>query len=188
MSTIPEQFSNAAKASFDNQFASFSALTNTALEGFQKLAALNMATAKASLEGSSVTARQLLSASNPQEFFSLSTAQAQPAAEKALAYGRQVSSIAAETAAEFSKAAKAQITENSRKVISLVNEASKHAPAGSENAVALFKSALGNADAGYEQLTRSAKQASDTIEANVNAAVNQFNSAVKNSPLATAAK
>jgi phasin family protein len=186
MSTIPEQFTNAAKANFDNQLTSFSALTNKAFEGFEKLIALNLATAKASLEGSSVTAKQLLSASNPQEFFSLTAAQAQPATENALAYGRQLSSIASDTAAEFSKAAKAQISETNRKVISLVDEASKNAPAGSENAIALFKSALGNADAGYEQFTRTAKQASDTIEANVNAAVSQFSSAVKNGPLAAA--
>ncbi|MBB3224024.1 TIGR01841 family phasin [Pseudoduganella umbonata] len=188
MSTIPEQFSNAAKANLDNQFTNFSALTSKAFEGFEKLIALNLATAKASLEGSSVTAKQLLSASNPQEFFSLSTAQAQPAAEKFVAYGRQVSSIAAETAAEFSKAAKAQFSETNSKVLSLVNEATKNAPAGSENAIALFKTALGNADAGYQQFTRSAKQASDTIEANVNAAVSQFNTAVKKGPIAAAAE
>jgi phasin family protein len=188
MSTIPEQFSTAAKASLDAQFTSFSALTSKAFEGFEKLIALNLATAKASLDGSSVTAKQLLSATNPQEFFSLSAAQAQPAAEKAVAYGRQLSSIAADTAAEFSKAAKAQMSETNGKVLSLVNEASKHAPAGSENAIALFKSALGSADAGYAQFTRTAKQASDTIEANVNAAVSQFNAAVKNAPAAATAK
>jgi len=188
MSTIPEQFSTATKASLDAQFTSFTALTSKAFEGFEKLIALNLATAKASLEGSSVTAKQLLSATNPQEFFSLSAAQAQPAAEKAVAYGRQLSSIAADTAAEFSKAAKAQMSETNGKVLSLVNEASKHAPAGSENAIALFKSALGSADAGYAQFTRTAKQASDTIEANVNAAVSQFNAAVKNAPAAATAK
>jgi len=50
--------------------------------------------------------------------------------------------------------------------------------------VALFKSALGSANAGYEQFTRTAKQASDAIEANVNAAVSQFSSAVKSAPAA----
>ena len=63
---------------------------------------------------------------------------------------------------------------------------SKNAPAGTENAVALFKSALGSANAGYEQFTRTAKQATDAIEANVNAAVSQFSSAVKSAPTANA--
>ena len=68
-----------------------------------------------------------------------------------------------------------------------MDEVSKNAPAGSENAVALFKSALGSANAGYEQITRTAKQAAETYEANVNAAVSQFTSAVKSAPAANAA-
>lgn len=186
MFSIPEQFSNATKATFQSQLAIFSTLTGKAFEGVEKLVDLNLSAAKASLDNSSATARQLLSAKNPQEFFSLSTAQVQPAAEKAVAYGRQVSSIAAGTAAEFTKVAREQALETNRNVISLVDQVSKNAPAGSEKAVALFKSALGGADAGYQQLTQATKQASDAIEGNVNAAVEQFTSAVKNSPLAAA--
>jgi hypothetical protein len=54
---------------------------------------------------------------------------------------------------------------------------SKNAPAGSENVIALVKSTLGNATAGYEQFTKSAKQAGEAIETNLNAAVSQFASA-----------
>lgn len=184
MFSIPEQFSNATKGTFESQFAIFSTLTGKVFEGVEKLVELNLTTAKASLDNSSSTAKQLLSAKNPQEFFSLGTAQAQPAAEKAVAYGRQVSSIAAGTAAEFTKVAREQALETNGKVISLVDQLSKNAPAGSEKAVAFFKSALGGADAGYQQLTQATKQASDVIEANVNTAVEQFTSAAKNSPLA----
>jgi hypothetical protein len=118
-----------------------------------------------------------LAAKDPQEFFTLSAAQAQPVAEKAIAYSRHLASIATGAGAEFSKAAESQIAETNRKVISLVDEVSKNAPAGSESAVALFKSALNNANAGYEQFTKSAKAAAETFEANVNAAVNQFTTA-----------
>jgi len=177
MFSIPEQFSNATKANFESQFAIFSALTNKTFEGVEKLVDLNLTAAK-----------QLLAAKDPQEFFSLSAAQAQPAAEKAIAYGRHLTSIASGTAAEFSKAAEAQILETNRKVISLVDEVSKNAPAGTENAVALFKSALGSANAGYEQFTRTAKQAAEAVEANVNAAVNQFSAVVKAPAAAAAAK
>jgi len=184
MFSIPEQFSNATKANLESQFAIFSALTNKAFEGVEKLVELNLSAAKQSLEDSSATAKQLLSAKDPQEFFSLTAARAQPNAEKAIAYSRNLASIASGTTAEFSRAAESQILETNRKVISLVDEVSKNAPAGTENAVALFKSALGSANAGYEQFTRTAKQASDAIEANVNAAVSQFSSAVKSAPAA----
>jgi phasin family protein len=184
MFSIPEQFSNATKANFESQFALFSSLTTKAFEGVEKFVDLNLTAAKASLEESSSTARQLLSAKDPQEFFALSAAQVQPAAEKSIAYGRHLASIATGTTAEFSKAAESQIAETNRKVISLVEEVSKNAPAGTENAVALFKSALGSANAGYEQFSKTAKQAAETVEANVNAAVNQFSSAVKAAPVA----
>ncbi|MTW10962.1 TIGR01841 family phasin [Pseudoduganella eburnea] len=177
MFAIPEQFSNATKANFESQFALFSSLTNKAFEGVEKFVDLNITAAKASLEESSVATKQLLAAKDPQEFFTLTAAQAQPAAEKAIAYGRHLASIASGTGAEFSKAAESQIAETNRKVISLVDEVSKNAPAGSESAVALFKSALNNANAGYEQFTKSAKAAAETFEANVNAAVNQFTTA-----------
>jgi phasin family protein len=177
MFSIPEQFSNATKANFEAQFAIFSTLTNKAFEGVEKFVDLNLTAAKASLEESSATTKQLLAAKDPQEFFSLAAAQAQPSAEKTIAYGRHLATIATSTGAEFSKAAETQIAETNRKVISLVEEVSKNAPAGSENAVALFKSAIGNANAGYEQFTKTAKQAVESLENNLSAAVGQFTAA-----------
>ena len=178
MFAIPEQFSNATKANFESQFAIFSSLTTKAFEGMEKLVELNLTAAKASLEESSITTRQLLADKDPQEFFSLTAAQAQPSAEKAMSYSRQVAAIAAGTQAEFTKAAEAQIAETNRKVITLVDEVTKNAPAGSENVVAAIKAGIGNANAGYEQLTKTTKQAVEAMETNVNAAVTQFAQAV----------
>jgi hypothetical protein len=78
MFAIPEQFSNATKANFESQFALFSSLTNKAFEGVEKFVDLNITAAKASLEESSVATKQLLAAKDPQEFFTLTAAQAQP--------------------------------------------------------------------------------------------------------------
>lgn len=174
MFAIPEQFSTATKASLESQFALFSSLTSKTFESVEKLVALNISTARASLEDSSALTSKLLSAKDPQEFFSVAATQAQPSAEKALAYSRQLASIASGTGAEFSKAAESQIVEANRKVISLVDEVSKNAPAGSENFVAAVKTAISNANAGYEQFSKTSKQAVEAIENNVNAAVSQF--------------
>ena len=174
MFAIPEQFSNATKASLDSQFALFSALTSKTFEGVEKLVELNISTARSTLEDSSAAARQLLGAKDPQEFFSLTAAQAQPNAEKALSYSRQLASIATGTGAEFSKAAESQIVEANRKVIALVDEVSKNAPAGSESFVAAVKTAISNANAGYEQFSKTSKQAVEALESNMNAAVSQF--------------
>jgi phasin family protein len=179
MFAFPEQFSNATKANFEAQFALLSNLTSKAFEGMEKLVELNLNTAKASLENSSATTRQLLAAKDPQEFLSLTTSQAQPSAEKAMSYTRQVASIAADTSAEFTRAAETQLAEVNRKVISLVDEVTKNAPAGSETYVSAFKTAVSNANAGYEQFTKTSKQAAQAIESNMNAAVSQFTQATQ---------
>lgn len=177
MFAVPEQFSSATKANVEAQFALLTSLSTKMFEGVEKIIDLNLNVAKASLEESSAAARQLLAAKDVQEFFSLSAAQAQPNAEKAIAYGRHLASIASSTQAEFTKAAESQIAETNRKVVALIDEVTKNAPAGSETAVAFVKSALGNANAGYEQLTKSAKQAVEVLEANMSSAVNQFSQA-----------
>lgn len=174
MSTFPEQFSAATKANFEAQIAMLTALTNKTFESVEKIIDLNMNVAKASLEESTATAKQILAAKDPQEFFSLTAAQAQPSAEKALAYGRHLANIASSAQAEFTKAAEEQFAETNRKVLALVEEVSKNAPAGSESAIAFVKSAIGNANAGYEQFTKSTKQAAEALEANLNTATSQF--------------
>ncbi|WP_036175662.1 TIGR01841 family phasin [Massilia sp. 9096] len=177
MFAFPEQFSTATKSNLESQFAMLSALTSKTFEGMEKLVDLNISTAKAAIEGSSATARQLLGAKDAQEFFSLSASQAQPNAEKAMSYGRQLATIAADTSAEFSRAAESQFSEVNRKVISLVDEVTKNAPAGSETYVSALKTAISNANAGYEQFSKTTKQAVEAMESNLNAAVSQFTQA-----------
>jgi len=179
MFAFPEQFSNATKANLEAQFALLSALTSKTFESVEKLVELNISTTKAALEDSSSTARQLLAAKDPQEFFSVSAQHAQPNAEKALSYGRQLASIAADTGAEFSRTAESQIAEVNRKVISLVDEVTRNAPAGSETYVSALKTAISNANAGYEQFSKTTKQAVEAIESNMNAAVSQFTQATR---------
>lgn len=179
MFSIPEQFSAATKANFETQLAVMTALTNKAFESVEKLVDLNINAARTSLEESTAATQKILSAKDPQEFFSLTSAHAQPNTEKALAYGRHLANIASSTQAEFTKALEAQINETNRKVVSLVDEVTKNAPAGSENAVAILKSVIGNASAGYEQLTKTTKQAVEAIEANVTTAVSQFSQAAE---------
>ncbi|MES2104842.1 MAG: phasin family protein [Pseudomonadota bacterium] len=186
MFSIPEQFSAATKANFDAQLALITALTGKAFESVEKFVDLNMTVAKTSIEESTSAAKQLLAAKDPQEFFSLTAAHAQPNAEKALAYGRHLATIASSAQAEFTKAAETQYAETNRKVMALIEEVSKNAPAGSENVVALFKTAIGNANASYDHLTKTTKQAVEALEANMNTAVTQISqAAVKATPRAT---
>lgn len=174
MFTIPEQLSAASKANIEAQVALLSNLTNKYFEGVEQFVGLSINTAKQSLEESSIAAKQLFAAKDAQELLSLIAAQSQPTTEKALAYSRSLASITSSVQAEFTKAAETQVAEVSRKVLELVEELTKNAPAGSENAVALVKSAIGSANAGYEQLAKTTKQAVEALETNLNNAVNQF--------------
>ncbi|MBC3869226.1 phasin family protein [Undibacterium oligocarboniphilum] len=189
MFSVPEQFSAATKANFDAQLALFSSLSGKAFEGVEKLIELNLNAVKSSLEESAAHTKQLLAAKDPQEFFTLSSAQTQPNAEKFLAYSRHLGAIASEAQAEITHAAEAQILENNRKIQSLFDEVSKNAPAGTEQIVSFFKTAMNNANSGYEQLSKTTKQAVEAIEANMNNTVNQLTQATaKATPRAAAKK
>jgi phasin family protein len=166
-----DQISAAAKAHLDAQFALYTSLTGKTLESVGKLINLNFAAAKASMEESAVTARQMLAAKDPQEVISLVAAQAKPNLEKALAYGGHLAGIAGSTQAEFTKAAETQVAAVDLKFNELVDAAAGKTPAGLESFIAIVKCTLDNANAGYGQLSKTARQA---VEANIAAAVNQF--------------
>jgi phasin family protein len=177
MFSFQEQFSAAAKTNFESQLALVTMLTGKAFESVEKLIALNLNAAKASLDETTSHAQQLMGAKGPQEVFAMTSSKAQPGAEKALAYGRELMGIASGLQAEVVKAAEAQVAEHGRKLSTLVEEVSKKAPAGSENVVAILKSAIANANAGVEQLSRNTKQAVQVMEANMNNAAVQFSQA-----------
>jgi|LauGreDrversion4_2_1035121.scaffolds.fasta_scaffold40429_4 phasin family protein len=174
MFSTADQFSNATKASFDAQIAAMNDFANKTLHSMAELVELNIATAKASLEHSSAAAQQILSAKDPQEIIALTSSQAQPNAEKVLAYGRHVASIATRAQAEFTKVTEARISETSRQVNKLIDDLSKAAPAGTENAVSMLKASVANANAAYEQLVKAGKHAAETLEDSMNEATKHF--------------
>jgi phasin family protein len=176
-----EQVVAAHKANVETLFG----LTNKAFEGVEKLVELNLQVAKAALGEVADNTRAVLSVKDAQELLALQTTLLQPAAEKAASYSRHLYDIAASTQAEVSKVAEAQFAEAQKNFASTVDAALKNAPAGSENAVSLVKSAMAAANNAYESVSKAAKQAADVAEANFTAVTN---SAVKASQAATKAK
>lgn len=174
MFTTNDQFSSATKATFDAQIAAMNDFANKTLHSMAELAELNIATAKASLEHSSAAAQQILSAKDPQEIFNLTSSQAQPNAEKALAYGRHVAGIATRAQAEFTKVTEARISETSRHVNKLIDDLSKSAPTGTENAISMLKASVANAHNVYEQLVKAGKHAAETMEDKMSEATIHF--------------
>ncbi|NKI92675.1 TIGR01841 family phasin [Rhizobacter sp. SG703] len=160
-----EQLIAAHKTNIDTLFG----LTGKAFEGVEKLVELNLQVAKTALGEAAANTQAALSAKDAQEFLALQAGLLQPAAEKAAAYGRYLYDIAASTNADIGKVAEAQAAEAQQKFMSVVDTAVKNAPAGTENVVALFKSAVATTSNAYESLQKAAGQAAKVAEANIEA-------------------
>ena len=175
----PEQFAAASKANLETLFG----LTTKAFEGVEKLVELNLQVAKTALGEAADSAKAILAVKDAQELMALQSSLLQPSAEKAAAYSRHLYDIATATSAEVTKTAEAQFAEAQKKFMGVVDSAVKNAPAGTENAVTLVKSAITAANNAYESVHKAAKQATEMAEANFNAvtstAVKATQSAVK---------
>ena len=165
MTITPEQIAAANKANLD----ALVGFAQQAFKGMEQLVELNLAAARSTLDETAEKAKAALNVKEPQELLNLQVNLLQPAQEKAVAYGKQVADIAASTQAEITKLAEAQLAQAQAQFKSLVDAASKNAPAGSESAVALVKSALSAANNAYESAHKAAKQAAEVAEANFQA-------------------
>lgn len=163
-----EQLLATHKANIETLFT----LGQKAFEGVEKLVELNLQTAKTTLDEVADHTRAVLSVKDAQELMALQTALLQPSAEKAAAYSRHVYDIAAATSSEVSKLAESQAAEAQKKFMSVVDNAVKNAPAGTENAVVLVKSAVAAANNAFDSVQKAAKQAADVAEANFQAITN----------------
>jgi phasin family protein len=164
-----EQLTAVNKANLDVLFG----LTEKTFAGVEKLAQLNLAAGKAALNESAAHAQALLKVKDVQELLALQTEAMQPVGEKVSSYGRYVYDIAAGTQAEFTKAVEAQLADAQKAVLNLVDTAAKNAPAGSESAVALLKTAVTASNNAYESVQKVVKQATQAAEANLQAVAQQ---------------
>ena len=160
-----EQIMASQKANVETLFG----LTNKAFEGIEKLLELNVAASKAALADVSNHSQAVLSAKDAQELLALQASLFQPLAEKAAAYSRHLYDIAQGTGGEFGKTLEAQTAEMQQRFTSLLEDAGKNAPAGSEAAVSIMKNAVAAATNAVESMQKAVKQASEVAESNFNA-------------------
>ena len=168
MFATPEQFAAANKAAVESLLN----LANTALASAERVAALNLNTARSVLEDGVSNTKALLGVKDVQEALSVQSTLAQPNVEKAVAYSRSVYEISAQTQEEFAKVLEAQFGGFQKQVADLLDKAAKSAPAGSDVAVAAVKSAIAAATSAFDSMNKAAKQVAEITEANVAAATN----------------
>ena len=166
MSAIPQQVINSQKAAVD----ALVAVQGSVFAGFEKLVDLNLKVMKATLDEVSEKSQSVVGIKDAQEAVALSSNLLQPAAEKAMAYGKHVYDIVASVQADLAKLSESHLAEGKKHVSDAIEQFSKHAPAGSESVVAMIKSSMAQANTAYDQVTKAAKQAAETAEKNLTAA------------------
>jgi phasin family protein len=154
-------------------------LTSQAFAGIEKIVELNMTASKAAIAEAGDHAKAVLSVKDAQELMALQSSMFQPLAEKTAAYSRHLYEIASSSTAEFTKVVESQTADMQKKVTGLVDAAAKNAPAGSETAVAMFKSAVSAANNALESVQKAVKQATDVAEANFSNAASTAMNATK---------
>jgi phasin family protein len=162
MFTNPEQFANATKTLFDLQMQTFNALATKTVKGVEQVVALNMATAKTSMEGTLAAGKDMSEARNPRE--ALAAMQSRMNATGATAYGQQLKTIIDGMQTEFRDAADTHMAEAKNTLSALIYDVTQNVKPGSENAVEVIKAAIDNAFQGYEQVTQATRQAVKQVE------------------------
>ncbi|WP_265943948.1 phasin family protein [Dechloromonas sp. A34] len=163
MSINTEQFAAANKATVDSLLS----VANTALASAERIAALNLNTARAALEDSASGVKSVLEAKDPQAALAAQSSLTQPAVEKAVAYSRSVYEITSQTQQELAKMLQAQFGDFQKSMAGMVEMATKSAPAGSESAMAAIQNAIAAANSAFGNMNSVAKQFADATQANV---------------------
>lgn len=148
-------------------------LATKSFAGLEKMVELNLAAAKALMTESFSHAQSLLAAKDLQAALALQTAAVSPLAEKTVSYSRHVYGIAVEAGAEFTKALEGKTAEAQKSFNEVVENVAKNAPAGTESAVAVLKSALASSQNAIDSAQSSAKQALAMAESNISAVTEQ---------------
>lgn len=134
-------------------------LTTRTLEVCQKLSELGVHAMKESVADCQRNTHKALAASSAQELFALQASLIEPAAEKARNYLRQTQEIAAAARADFQKMAEVQYESTLRHMRQAFDSLSQNAPAGSENALNAWQSAVTSTAAFYESMQQATRHA-----------------------------
>lgn len=173
-----KEFAAANKANVDQYFA----LTSKAFDGVEQLTSLNLQVAKTLLAETADEANAVLSARSPEDLYKLQASVWKSAPEKSIAYANQVKAIIETTFLSHRAAAEAQFAEVQAQFVESVAGLLKNAP-GSDNALALVKSAVAASNNAYEGVNKATRQVAEAVEANVS----QFTAAANKATKAVAA-
>ncbi|TSE20948.1 phasin: phasin family protein [Tepidimonas alkaliphilus] len=154
-------------------------LADKTFAGVEKLAELNLQTAKTLLSETAEHTQTALAVKDMQDLVALHNAMLQPMGERVAAYHRQMYDIASGVQAEWAKVLEAQAQETHKQFLAALDGLVKNAPQGAEPAVAAMKQAVSTAAAAMESVQKAVKQAAELADANLKAVANTAVAATK---------
>ncbi|HKR39596.1 MAG TPA: TIGR01841 family phasin [Paraburkholderia sp.] len=143
------------------------ALAGEALQGFGKLAELNLQVGRAILAESGEGLQQMTPGTSRMDWLAFPSHFAQSAGGKALSYQRHIGDIAASTRSGWMKIATAHHEQLSRDMQARIDHWVRHAPVGSQAAAIALKSALSTASRAAEATRKSVQGAIEMAQRNV---------------------
>src|SRR5437867_11004364 len=183
MYNATEQFAEINKAGYDNAVK----LASLSLEKAERLTKLNLQAAKMALEQGVLSANAVAGIKDVQEVVTVRAKLTEAGVQNALGYSRGVYQIASEAQADFSASAEEARAAYTKGVAAAVEQAAKHAPAGSDMAVTALKSTVAATAAAFDQFNKATKQVVSFADASVRAAAANAANASK-TPTAKARK
>ena len=144
-------------------------LTRISMDSTERVLALQLDFAKASLEQAARTARAMAGAKDVQELIAARTRNAEGAVERFVGYSRSLYEISSEAQSQLSKLAEERMSSFQQAVSETVDQAAKSAPAGGDVAVAAIKSSLAATTAAFDSFTKAAKHVASYTDAGVRA-------------------
>ena len=158
-----DQFVATQKSNLD----AFVGMSEKAFSSFEKVVELNMAASKALLGESMSNLQALMAVKDAQAFMAVQTDMVKPMNEKSAAYSRHLYDIMSEAGADLTQTIEATTAESQKAVTTLLETSLKNAPAGSEAAVAVIKSAMTAGTNAVETAQKSAKQALKAVDSSI---------------------
>jgi phasin family protein len=163
---ISEQVVAAQKVAVEALYGLF----NTGFEACEKLVALNVQAAKASILENKAIASDVLTLPirDPQSFFELQSRQSQAVTKKAQAYWQHVNEIVTETRSQLLESSEKLAGEYVRGSQVIIDNLAQRPPAGNEAITAFWSKGFGAMwDAGsalHEQTRAAVKETADVID------------------------
>ncbi|HEX4585695.1 MAG TPA: phasin family protein [Burkholderiaceae bacterium] len=152
------------------QVGALNAIGRALISAAEKVSNLNVSAGRMAIDSATEAAQSLSGIKEPGDLLALTGASAQPSAEKVVSYARELVGIANGVSAEIGKVVEQQILESNRRMAELLDLVAKSAPAGSEQAVALMRSAVSASNTAFDTVSKVSRQTADWAQANFAAA------------------